>query len=129
MMLQDARLGAAAPEGRRLMTETTTTVGVSRHPSGGRLRAEYRLTDHTRLHWSGTSGGTMSRTNQLYIHGYVMCDQMLSGDLDHSCEHGPPPHRIKVCVVAVDNEPAVMKLLKSQLEPKPMTDAQRRRMK
>jgi hypothetical protein len=33
-----------------------------------------------------------------------MCDGMIAGKLAHSCEHGPPPHRIKVCVTKKGNE-------------------------
>jgi hypothetical protein len=29
---------------------------------------------------------------------------MIAGDLAHSCEHGPPPHRIKVCITKKGNE-------------------------
>jgi hypothetical protein len=79
------------------------------------LRAEYRLSDLTRLHWSDFSGGVGARSNRPYVHGYVECDQMLRGDLSHSCSHGPPPHRVKVCVVAKDNGgsgSALMKQLK-----------------
>lgn len=43
----------------------------------------------------------------------VWCDGMVEGELDHSCEHGPPPHRVKVCVVAKDNTAAVMRALKA----------------
>jgi hypothetical protein len=33
-----------------------------------------------------------------------MCDGMIAGELAHSCEHGPPPHRIKVCITKKGNE-------------------------
>jgi hypothetical protein len=28
-----------------------------------------------------------------------MCDAMIGGELNHSCSHGPPPHRIKVALL------------------------------
>lgn len=48
-----------------------------------------------------------------------MCDGMLEGDLDHSCLHGPGPHRIKVCVVMRDNDKAVVDALREVAGPKP----------
>jgi plasmid stabilization system protein ParE len=45
-----------------------------------------------------------SRANRYYLHGYVWCDGMISGVLAHTCRHGPPPHRIKVCVTKKGNE-------------------------
>ncbi len=58
-------------------------------------------------HWSDTSGGVRTKTPRLFIHGYLSCDQIISDELAHSCEHGPPPHNIKVCVVKKDNEPKI----------------------
>jgi hypothetical protein len=94
------------------------TVCVARYPGGGRLRARYRLTDLTRPHWDNVSGGGTTQTNRYYIHGYVDCDEMLSGALNHSCQHGPPSHRLKVCVVAVDNDRAAMDHLMAIAGPK-----------
>ena len=102
-----------------MTTIDDATVCVARYPGGGRLRARYRLTDLTRPHWDKMSGGMMTQTNRHYIHGYVDCDEMLSGDLNHSCQHGPPPHRLKVCVLAVDNDPAVMEHLMAIAGPRP----------
>jgi hypothetical protein len=33
----------------------------------------------------------------------VWCDSFTSGEVEHSCVHGPPPHRIKVCIVKKSN--------------------------
>ena len=49
-------------------------------------------------------GGVQHRANRYYLHGYVMCNRMIAGELAHSCEHGPPPHRIKVCITKKGNE-------------------------
>lgn len=32
-----------------------------------------------------------------FVHGYVICDGAVYGEVAHSCNHGPPPHSIKVC--------------------------------
>lgn len=78
--------------------------------------AEYRLCDIAGLHWDDTSGGVGRRAPRPFLHGYVMCDAMVSGGVSHSCRHGPPPHRIKVCVVKKDNTSAVLRALQSKLE-------------
>ena len=66
--------------------------------------AAYRLADVDGWHWSDVSGGVMHRANRQYLHGYVWCDAMIAGELAHTCRHGPPPHRIKVCVTKKGNE-------------------------
>lgn len=65
------------------------------------------------------SGGINQMAPQPFIHGYVMCDGMLSGELAHSCAHGRRPHRIKVCVVKKANTPEVFKRLLEIAGPKP----------
>ena len=60
------------------------------------------------LHWDEVSGGVNSFAIQPFIHGYVLCTQ-IDGEIDHSCQHGPPPHRIKVCMLKKDNDPEVWK--------------------
>ena len=66
--------------------------------------AAYRLGDVSGWHWSDISGGVQHRANRYYLHAYVMCDGMIAGELAHSCRHGPPPHRIKVCITKKGNE-------------------------
>ncbi|WP_375414688.1 hypothetical protein [uncultured Bradyrhizobium sp.] len=66
--------------------------------------AAYRMQDMRGWHWSNISGGVQHRANRYYLHAYVMCDGMIAGELAHSCEHGPPPHRIKVCITRKGNE-------------------------
>ncbi|GAA1083740.1 hypothetical protein [Pseudonocardia alni] len=68
-----------------------------------RHRAAYRLADLSGLHWSDMSGGVMARANRPYVHGYASCEAAVEGEVAHSCRHGSAPHRIKVCVTAVDN--------------------------
>lgn len=97
--------------------EQERTVWVTQDP-GGR-RARYRSTDLGQPHWDRSSGGVLPGLHRYSIHGFVLCDEMLNGELEHSCEPGSGPHRIKVCVMAADNDRAVMKLLKAQAGPKP----------
>ena len=48
------------------------------------------------------------------MHGYVLCDRMIDGELGHSCRHGPAPHRIKICITKKGNE-AVFDLVVQKL--------------
>ena len=89
----------------------SATVWVRRHWNGWD-GAKYRLRNLTNPRWDDVSGGVRSRAPRDLVHGYVMCDEELEGELAHACTHGPPPHRIKVCVVAKDNSKEVMSYLK-----------------
>ena len=80
------------------MTETKSAleVCVRRHPNDWQT-AVYRLSDIGDLHTDNVSGGVGRKTSHYTWFGYVMCDGALSGEVAHSCRHGPGPHRIKVC--------------------------------
>lgn len=90
-------------EAAALATEPGPVVWVRRQFSS-RKHAAYRLADVEEWHWSSISGGVRRRANGFYLHGYVWCDALIAGKLGHSCIHGPPPHRIKVCVTKKGNE-------------------------
>ncbi len=75
-----------------------------RRQFNSRKHAAYRLAEVSEWHWSNMSGGIVRRANRHYLHGYVWCDAMIAGKLAHTCQHGPPPHRIKVCVTKKGNE-------------------------
>lgn len=60
--------------------------------------AKYRIDDISGLHWSDESGGVRASAPRAFIHGYVLCNGMIEGELAHSCSHGPPPHQVKVCI-------------------------------
>ena len=94
------------------------TVRVRRQ-MGDYRRAEYRLESVTGIHWDRISGGVQTSAPQDLLHGYVSCDGMLQGELAHSGTHGPHPHRIKVCILKVDNSPAVFRHFEQQTGPKP----------
>lgn len=74
-----------------------TVVTVRRQWNDWR-HATYLLDDIDGLHWSDFSGGIMVAAPRPFVHGFVLCDRMLGGELAHSCRHGPPPHKIKVCM-------------------------------
>lgn len=92
-------------------------IVVRRHWNGTD-GAVFRLADVSEYHWSQTSGGQATGLGRVsprpMVHGYVWCDREYRGELAHSCMHGPPPHRIKVCIVAKDNSRQVMTWVKAQ---------------
>lgn len=86
-----------------LAAEPGPVVWVRRQ-FNSRKHAAYRLADIDGWHWSNMSGGIVRRANGYYLHAYVWCDAMIAGTIGHTCEHGPTPHRIKVCVTKKGNE-------------------------
>jgi hypothetical protein len=86
----------------------TPLVRVRRQWNRPRKIATYRLSDTDDIRWRKfpitKNGGIRQKANRRYLHGYVMCDQLLEGKLAHSCQHGPGPHRIKVCITKKGNE-------------------------
>jgi hypothetical protein len=97
--------------------EQVATVSVRRQWNDWKI-AQYKLKDIGRLHWSNLSGGINATAPQLFVHGYVLCDQMIDGELSHSCRHGPPPHLVKVCITKKGNEAIWPKILEI-VGPKP----------
>ncbi len=85
-------------------TSNPTLVNIRRQWNRPRKLAICRLGDIDDIRWRRFSGGTKHKANRLYLHGYVMCDQLIAGHLAHSCQHGPAPHRIKVCITKKGNE-------------------------
>jgi hypothetical protein len=86
------------------MTDSDDPVFKVRRQWNDWRMADYRLSQIENIHWDTISGGVNRRTNQPYLHGYVMCNAMISGKLSHSCKHGPPPHRIKICITKKWNQ-------------------------
>lgn len=80
----------------------SVVVNVRRRPAD-RRRADCCLAEISRLKWGYISGG-LQRRSQWHVYGYVMCDRMIAGKVAHSCKHGPPPHKIKVCITKKYNE-------------------------
>lgn len=99
-------------------SDNTKYVIVRRQWNDWQL-ATYLFSQLDKPHWSRTSGGVMAMAPQPFIHAYVWCDQMVSGELAHSGQHGPCPHKIKVCIVKKDNEPEIYNQLFQIVGPKP----------
>jgi len=89
-------------ESNAVLTLQPLTMIVRRHWSDYR-KGEFRLVDLDGVHWSDISGGVGAFSPRPFLHCYVYCTAMVSGELAHSCRHRPPPHRVKVCIVKKDN--------------------------
>lgn len=92
------------------MTEDNPLITVRRQWNDWKL-AEYRLSELSGLHWDTISGGVNAKSPRDFLHAYVLCDRMESGELSHSCRHGKGPHLIKVCVTKTHNKEVVPQVL------------------
>ncbi len=91
-------------------TNAETEVNVRRQWNDYKI-ARVKADNITGLHFSSISGGVGRPSPRPFLCGYVSCDAILSGDIAHSCQHGNPPHLIKVCLVKKDNEPQIYRRL------------------
>jgi hypothetical protein len=137
LFLQNRHLFKSAAELRRereagaiaatLAAEPGPVVWVRRQ-FNSRKHAAYRLADVSNWHWSQWSGGIGRKANRHYLHGYVWCDALIAGRLGHTCQHGPPPHHIKVCVTKKGNEKVWREIEKvAPMEDKPEPRVRRKR--
>ena len=97
--------------------EPNALIEVRRQWNNWKL-ARYRFTDVEGFNWDNQSGGINAKANRFYIHAYVMCDAMANGEIAHSCKHGPPPHKVKICITKKGNE-AVFQELAALAGPNP----------
>ena len=96
-------------------------VYVRRQP-GDHQTAAYRVEDVDGVRFDHVSGGVNKYLHQPALCGYVLCDEMVEGDVAHSCRHGPAPHRIKVVIPKICNDPQLWARLagREYREPKPL---------
>jgi hypothetical protein len=94
------------------MTFTADTLlAVRRAPTNRRI-GKVRLGDLHHLHWRRQSGGTRSRfMAQPFVFGRILCTHVVEGRIAHSCQHGPPPHEVLVCMCQKDNPKALATLI------------------
>ncbi len=85
---------------------------VRRYPTDWKT-ATYRVEDVEGFRWDSVSGGVAKNTSRETLFAYVDCDKMLSGELAHSCRHGPAPHRIKVAIIKKLTDPAAFAFAKA----------------
>ena len=98
-------------------TMITKTIQIRRQWNSYKI-ATTLLEYLEKFHWDNVSGGVCRQAPQYFLHAQVLCTA-IDGDFDHSCEHGPPPHKIKVCIVKKDNKESWQELLKLVGTPKP----------
>lgn len=89
-------------------------ITVRRQPNDWR-QAVYRLGTITWFRFDSVSGGVMNETDTL-IWCNAWCDGMESGEIAHSCQHGPAPHEVKVCILESDNDPPVFSVVRQLAE-------------
>lgn len=92
--------------------ENDPLISVRRHPNDWQT-AQFRLSKLERPHLARASGGVGRATAHPTLFAYVWCDGMDSGELAHSCQHGPPPHRILVAVPKVCNSKENYRLIRA----------------
>ena len=80
--------------------------------------AKVELNKIQNLHWDIISGGVHAVCPQPFVHGYVLCTDII-GEIAHSGMHGPCPHSIKVCIVKKDNNPKIWQEILKKVGPKP----------
>jgi len=86
------------------MAEKAATVKVRRAWNDTTHTARVPLESVGLIHWEIVSAESAQIPLQ-FIHGYVLCDQLLDSGLGHSCdlEQEEAPHIVKVCIVKKGN--------------------------
>jgi hypothetical protein len=95
------------------MSSIDECVVVRRQWNDRQRQGSVRLADMDDFKWSSISGGVQAPSPRPFIHAYIRCDSLLEGEVGHTCRHGPPPHRIKVCIVRKDNNLATYRKIEA----------------
>jgi len=64
--------------------------------------AEVRLADLCEVHWHQPS-----RAPRRFVHGYMSCSNIVTGDIPHDCDRTSAPHRLLVCILKSHTVPVV----------------------
>ena len=81
-------------------------------------KATVRLNAIDGVKWDTISGGIQAPTPQPFIHGYILPDAIVDGELAYSGRH--QYNKIKVCVVKSDNDLEIFAKLVEIAGPKPV---------
>ena len=76
-----------------MQTRHDTIICVQSEWDGWKT-AEVRLQDLADIHWHQPG-----RAPRALLHGYIMCSDIIAGDLPHGCADTAGPHRLLVCVL------------------------------
>jgi hypothetical protein len=60
----------------------------------GWRNAEVRLADLRDVHWFQPT-----RAPHALVHGYILCSNIVIGDIPHDCDCRSAPHRLLVCIL------------------------------
>jgi hypothetical protein len=90
-------------------------VSVRRHPHDYQT-AQVRLSKLRGFRLDRVSGGVNRATAHPTVFAYMWCDTIESGELGHSCAHGPGPHNIKVAIPKVCNDRALYRTIRALAE-------------
>jgi hypothetical protein len=60
----------------------------------GWRNAEVRLGDLRDVHWFQPT-----RAPRALVHGYIVCSNIMLGDIPHDCDRRSAPHRLLVCIL------------------------------
>ena len=63
--------------------------------------AEIRLRDLQSVHWFQPD-----EAPHPLLHAFILCTNLVSGDIPHDCDRTPPPHRLLVCVLKRHTTPS-----------------------
>jgi len=80
-------------------------------------QARVRFSALDRIKWDTISGGVGAAAPQPFIHGYILPDAIVDGEVAYSGRH--QYNSIKVCVVKKDNSPETFAKLVEIAGPKP----------
>ena len=87
-----------------------------------------RLHDLSGFRWFPAGRGRYGRpSRRWFLHAYILCTKIVDGAVGHSCQHGPPPHRIRVCLTKKDNSATYATLAGLPGRPSPEIDRSARR--
>jgi hypothetical protein len=81
--------------------------------------AQVYVSDVSNPLWDLTSGGVKETAPEAFLYGYIWCDSILFGSVEHSCLHGTAPHSIKVCILRKDNAPRIYNFFMNMAGEKP----------
>ena len=77
-------------------------IYVRRQPTDWKTASVY-YRDLEDFRWDMVTGGIGIKTSNLHLFAYMWCNKVIEGEISHSGIHGPCPHRIKVCILKIDN--------------------------
>ena len=84
------------------INSTDTNIWVRRQWNDWR-KGKVKISNISNLHWDCMSGGVRTLAPRNFVHGYIFCTDIIEGEVAHSCQHGSPPHNIKICICKCDN--------------------------